>query len=133
MFTIVLPIKVATFNFQTMIKYQCFSWILCLSHRRPEQEGALWMVEEWVPLGYNEKKWWVEEGASSQTVYAQIWPQKQAIKSRLAQLVERETVNLEVSGSIPLVRAFAFLLLSFPFATLCWEKDSTQLGKPYPT
>ena len=27
-------------------------------------------------------------------------------KSRLAQLVERETVNLEASGSIPLARAF---------------------------
>jgi hypothetical protein len=26
------------------------------------------------------------------------------VESRLAQLVERETVNLEVSGSIPLVR-----------------------------
>ena len=27
-------------------------------------------------------------------------------ESRLAQLVERETVNLEASGSIPLARAF---------------------------
>jgi hypothetical protein len=35
------------------------------------------------------------------------------MRSRLAQLAERETVNLEASGSIPLVRAFCDLNVSF--------------------
>jgi hypothetical protein len=46
----------------------------------------------------------VHLAAHSQSLYP-VFPTKPK-NSRLAQLVERETVNLEVSGSIPLVRAF---------------------------
>ena len=109
----------------------CLLLVLYMQNCRTA-EGVLWMMEEWVPLGYKEKNgWWVEKGVSSQN--CRLWnpAPEQAKKSRLAQLVERETVNLEVSGSIPLVRAFALLLpLSLPFATLhCWKDSTQQLGK----
>ena len=38
-------------------------------------------------------------------IYPESVVEEQENQSRLAQLVERETVNLEASGSIPLVRA----------------------------
>ena len=44
-------------------------------------------------------------------------------KSRLAQLVERETVNLEASGSIPLARAIPFLI-----RPLCYGLVFTHLS-----